>query len=469
MLKYSDLSPDQLDCIEFIGAGEDSLVLADVGAGKTVIGLTAAKRALDEGEVSRWLVAAPKRVALHVWAQEAQLWEHLKDLPIAVACGDVEQRVAAVNSGAPIVVINYENLPWLFEAYPVKRIKRERVDTMPFDGLMCDEIDKLKSVSTNRFKDIRNRVDHFKKRVNLTGTPAPNRLLEVWGQVYMTDGGATFGRSFYCWRQEYFYPTDYKQYRWAPFPGTFEKIIEALDGLAYRLEATGVPPFVIQKPRYVSLTPSQRKLYAEFEKELYAEFQREGAWYELDADNQGIAQGKLEQICAGFSYVDDGEKREAVWHSRAKLDALRTMQRVFRDKQLMVGYWFKEELRELERLFPPGQFRWIGKSDAADTETIELWNSGRLPVLGVHPASAGHGLNLQLSGAHVATSLTLPWSGGLFKQWIGRLARRGQTAKQVDVWPILAKDTVDEEKLEVIEGRISNQKEFLDALKNRRT
>ena len=119
-------------------------------------------------------------------------------------------------------------------------------------------------------------------------------------------------------------------------------------------------------------------------------------------------------------------------------------------------------------MFRPGDFKWLGKSDKSDAEAIASWNSGSLPILGVHPASAGHGLNLQLSGAHVATSLTLPWSGGLFKQWIGRLARRGQRAERVDVWPILVRDTVDELKLEVIEGRIAGQKEFLDALNNRR-
>lgn len=469
MLKYTNLSPNQVACIDFIDSGEDSLVLADVGAGKTVIGLTAAKRALERGDVTRWLIVAPKRVALHVWAQEAKLWEHLTDLEIAVACGPPAQRQAALDSNAPIVVTNYENLIALFEAHAVKRSKGKRVDTLPFDGLMCDEIDKLKSVSTNRFKEIRNRIDRFNKRVCLTGTPTPNSLQELWGIVYMTDGGATFGRSFYRWRSEYFYPTDFKQYNWAPFPGTFDKLVAALDGLAYRLEAEGVPPVVLQKPRFVDLTLQQRKLYAEFEKELYAKFEREGAWYELDADNQGVAQGKLEQICAGFSYVGEDDAREAVWHSKAKIDALRTVQRVFHDKQLMVGYWFKEELAELERVFPPKMFRWIGKSDAADRETIEAWNNGSLPIIGVHPASAGHGLNLQKSGAHVITSLTLPWSGGLFRQWVGRLARRGQTAAQVDVWPILARNTIDELKLEVIENRISTQAEFVDALKKRRS
>ena len=473
MLKESDLFDDQKQCINFIGDGEDSLVFADVGSGKTVIGGTSCRNKIEKfGEANRFLITAPKLVCLHTWATEFAEWAHLKDYEPAIAVGTEAQRIKAIESDTPLVVMNYDNLSWLYDRYPVKRFtkdkKRQRVDTLPFDGLLLDEVDKLNNISTSRFKDVRNRVRRFKCRIGMTGTPTPLNLLSLWGITYMVDGGQTFGRAFTDWRREYFYPTDYDQYNWAPFIDTFEKLVAALDGLAFRLEAQGIPPVVMQKPRYFQLPNEARRIYDELEDELYAEFMAPGGDMRiLDSVNAGVNHGKLAQICSGFSYTGKGKTKQAVWHTEAKLDAMRTMHRVFSDKQMIVAYHFVEERERIAALMGD-TFRYLGVSDKKDAETIRAWNAGELPRLGLHPMSASHGLNLQKSAAHTIAGFTLPYSGGLYKQLTGRLARRGQTAKQIDVWPIVARDTLDEDRLDIIQERVGLGKDFLDALKARR-
>ena len=269
-----------------------------------MIALTAGQDAIYCGDVHRWLVLAPKLVATDTWAKEPELWEHLEDMTVAIACGSPEQRIAAVESTAQFVVMNYENLSWLMDTWP----RKGKADPLPFDGLIADEIDFLKEVSSNRFKDFRNRIGKFRKRVTFTGTLIPNDLTEVWGQTYMTDGGETFGRSFYRWRKKHFYPTDYNQHVWAAFPATEQYILDQLEGLAYRLpQPPGIPPVVPQKPFELELPCTVRDQYDELEREYYLVVEdAQGKEREVDAANTAVLQGKLQQICAGFSYVDRG-------------------------------------------------------------------------------------------------------------------------------------------------------------------
>jgi len=464
MLTYNDLEADQLACVEFIGTGEDTLVCADIGTGKTVISLTAALYALVDQEVNRWLVLAPKLVATDTWAQEPKLWEHLKDIRIAIACGPAEQRLKAVQSDADIVVMNYENLSWLMNRYP-RPLKRKGVrppDPLPFDGLICDEIDKLKEVSSKRFKAFRERLGIFKKRIGLTGTLVPNNLLEVWGQAYIVDGGESFGRSFYKWRREYFYPTDFQQRKWAPFPLTRQSILSGLNGLAYRLKAVGLPKVVPVKPHKMRLPLSIRARYVELEKNFFLLLDDStGKQREVEAVNTAVLSGKLQQIVAGFSYVD--RSTDAVWHSKARFDWYDELYTGL-GEQLLVFYHYREELDELRRRYPELHYLGGGISDKRARETIARWNRGELTQLALHPASAGHGLNLQKSGAHHIAFLTLPWSGGMYKQVIGRLARRGQIAKQIFVHTALFSDTIDETVFGVVTGKLTGMESFLNDL-----
>ena len=496
MLTYDDLADDQLDCIEFVLDGDDALVCADVGTGKTVIAETCISVWNDEAHsmVSRWLVLAPLLVADEVWRDEHTNWEHLQDLTVAVATGSEAERIAAIESDAQVVVLNYENLAWLMDQYPIERRqvdgKRRKFSTLPFDGLVCDEVDKLKDVSSQRFKQFRNQIEFFQARLGFTGTVLPNHLLELWGQVYIVDGGATFGRSYYKFRSEYFYPTDYKQYNWKALPGSYETILEKLGGLAYRLKAHGLPEVLVGDPDVLTLPNDIRPLYRELHDELFAIVEdADGQHRKVDAANHAVLSGKLQQICAGFSYVDrqictycGGDvgpnekgkracktcdklaKPEAVWHSYDKLDWLDRKLAELAPEPVLVFYHFKEELAELRRRHP--DMRTLGSDvrKLIKRENIRAWNANELPYMGLHPGSAGHGLNLQKGGARHVAFLTWPWSGGMFKQVTGRLARRGALVDEVHVHGAVFADTVDEDVVATVTGRLDGLETFLDDL-----
>lgn len=489
MLGLHDLEADQQNCIAFINSGEDSLIAADVGTGKTVISLTAAEHALIEGFVTRWLVLAPLLVATDTWAKEFGEWAHLRDIRFAIACGDEDQRVAAIESDAKVVVMNYENLQWLLERYP--RPRSGKPDPLPFDGLICDEIDKLKEVSSKRFKAFRERVKIFNKRIGLTGTLIPNRLTEVWGQAYMVDGGQSFGRSFYKWRQEFFYPTDYNQRKWAPFPLTRDTIISRLSDLAHVLRARNLPEVVPVTPHMMTLDTETAQKYRALEDGFFLTIDDEKKRTRvIDAANTAVLGGKLQQICSGFSYVPPlkctkcgGEpykvekgsgykcrackkvcKQDAVWHSNERILWLHNLAQSLGDQQLLVFYHFKEERDALLRVHPNLPTIGGGVSNVKARKHITDWNENRIKLLALHPASAGHGLNLQKSGAHHIAFLTLPWSGGLYKQVVGRLARRGQVAKQIFVHTALFRDTIDEDVFGAVTGKLDGMEDFLDDL-----
>lgn len=458
-----DLDDDQVAAIDFIGDGEDALLAADVGTGKTVISLTAAKLALATGQVQRWLVVAPLLVATDTWAREPFEWDHLDPRDVAIACGGPEQRLEAINGPARIVVTNYENLPWLLETFP--RDTRKKTDSLPFDGVIFDEIDKLKAVSSNRFKALRNRIGIFKKRIGLTGTLLPNDLQEVWGQTYMVDGGQSFGRSFYEWRKQNFYPTDYNQYSWAPFDGTREKMITAISDLAFRLKAKGMPRVIDIPPAELEMDDDARAVYDELEREYFVMVKDlHGVSQEIDAVTAGVLTGKLQQICAGFSYIGPKNKRSAVWHSQARFEWLEQLLRHIRPEQTLVFYHFNEELDELKRRYPDLAHLGHGVNTGQKRKFIDLWNRGELDMLALHPASAGHGLNLQRSNAHHIAFLTMPWSGGLYKQVIGRLCRRGNKAKEIYVHSCLFENTIDVNVQAALTGKMTGLETFLDDL-----
>jgi SNF2 family DNA or RNA helicase len=458
MHAFEQLSDSQWAAIEFILSGEDALLAADVGTGKTVISATAAKYKLEANLVTRWLILAPLLVATDTWATEFQQWEHLRDLDVAIACGNEQQRIDALNSPAEIVVINYENLPWLLKQYP----PHPHNHTIPFDGLICDEIDKLKSVSSNRFKDFRNRIKWFQSRIGLTGTLLPNDLTEIWGQVYMVDGGQNFGRSFYAWRKKWFYPTDYNQYNWAPFAHTRQAILDQITGLVYRLKAENVPDVIVDPPYKLILPDEIKRIYRELENKFITKLNSGDI---VDAVSAGVLSGKLQQIAAGFSYVGDN-KSAAVWHDYEKFEWLERLRNDLAGKQLVVFYHFVEELQELKRRYPGLKYLGGGVSNKQARDAIARWNSGQLPMLALHPASAGHGLNLQKSGAHHIAFLTIPWSGGMYKQVVGRLARRGNASPRVYVHTAVYANTIDEHVLTTVTGKLNEMESFLDAIKH---
>lgn len=459
MLTYNDLDQDQLQAIEFGMSGEDALYCADIGTGKTVIGLTIAQRALEASQVKRWLVLAPLLVATDTWARESAEWAHLDPHDVGIACGTEAHRLDVLKSSKPIVVMNYENLPWLMDQYERKR----GVDQLPFDGLLCDEIDKLKSVHSNRFKSFRNRLDNFNKRIGLTGTFIPTKLTDVWGQAFIIDGGQTFGRSFYKWRKDNFYPTDFHQHNWAPFHTTYDKVVEKIADLVFRIKAKGLPEVIMREPARLTMEKEQRLRYDKLEREYFILVDdADGREREIDAANAAVLVGKLQQITAGFSYVDGG--KDVVWHDRGRFKWISGLLERLHGNQVLLFYHYNEELAELKRMYPGLPHLGKGVSNAQALKHIWDWNCGEIPLLALHPASAGHGLNMQKSAAFNIAFLTMPWSGGMLKQVIGRLARRGQAAPEIHVHTAVYEHTIDQTVHDVLSGRIAGMEKFLDDL-----
>ena len=483
MHKYSDLRPEQLAASEFVYRGDQSLLLADVGTGKTVIVLSALKRWIDEGICDRALIVAPKRVCTDVWEQETEEWEHLEALKppfiVSIAGESVRVRKTLLDNALThrIVLVNYENLPWLMETYP-KGVKG-------FNVLVMDEIDKLKDPTTLRFKGRPRRKDPLTKNVvpaisgmktwrenfdihiGMTGTPTPNHLLDLWAQVYMVDGGQRLGSNYYRFRDRHFFQTDWMGYAYDILPGREQWIQERIADITFRLEQSKNMPGVVETPiRWVDMSSRTRSVYKELAREyiVYLERAVSGEVDRVEADNAAVVYGKLRQLCAGFLYV--GADRETEWLSKVKFKELDNLISELQGQQLLIVYHYHAQLAELKRRYKGLRHLGGGQSTAVATDTITEWNAGRLPFLALHPASAGHGLNLQKSHAAHIAMLTEPESAGLYTQVIGRLARTGG-ASTVFVHRILLRDSQDIEQDAAVHNKTLSQTELLNDMKAR--
>ncbi len=479
MLKESDLRFRQQDCIDFCSGDTETMIFADVGTGKTVIALTAFRDWCRYKSDRRALVLAPKRVCTDVWAQEIDEWEHLKDAGFTIECaaGKPEHKRREIIEGdADIALLNYENYPWLAETYPKP----------PFNFLICDEIDKLKDRTTYRFKG-REWIDkkskkvrsyegmkkyrkHFETVIGLTGTPTSNHLMDIWPQVFIVDGGASLGKSFNAFKCKHFYQTDYLGYQFDVLPGHEDVIHKSISPITYRIEREDdIPPVIETPPRFVELSPSELKQYKKFERE-YLIILESGE--NIESPHAAAAYGKLRQFANGFAYTEEDEGtlpkvKNTVWFTKPKYTELDALIGELQGQQLMVVYHFKSQLDELRRRYKDIKYLGGGVSDKQASKTIAEWNSGELGLLALHPMSAGHGLNLQKSGAHHIVMLTQPESAGLHEQVIGRLRRTGNTATTVFVHRILTRNTVDIEQDLKVHNKVTNQAEFLAAMRKR--
>ena len=471
LLTRSDLWEDQKKAIQFLYEKDNALLFADIGTGKTVIALTVMQQWLREGVADRVLVVAPKRVCTDVWVQECDEWSHL-DTHIACLAGrDAGTRARVLEQGKglgpDIVLINYENLPWLLKTYPK--------GVPDFNVLWFDEVDKMKAPGSLRFKGrgrknsrtfmpgVRHWRENFEIVIGMTGTPVSNGLLDLWAQVYCIDGGRRLGQYITHYRREYFYQKDRQGFKWEPFPTALENINRALVDITFRLESKRKEEVIYTKPRYVNLPSGVLKKYKQMERDYITEFKSppdlDSQSYSVVALNAGVAYGKLRQMTAGFVYKSEDEEGAITLHDK-KYRELKQLVSELNGQQLIVVYQFKQQLEDLQKLFgkrlqtldAPGEF--------------DRWNSGALQLLAIQPQSAGHGLNLQKSGAHHICFLTEPESAGLYNQVVGRLARTGQT-NTVFVHTIYARDTVDEDRAEVVNSKRTTLAATLDAIKRR--
>jgi hypothetical protein len=383
------------------------MILAPVGAGKTAITLTAMTEMTVRGHCDRWLVLAPKRVCTDVWPVEGRKWAETFD--IAVAVGTPAQRKKAFDSAADIVVTNYDNIP--------------SVDPAGFDGIVFDELTRLKNPSGKRFKHLLKILDQFKIRWGLTGSFTSNGLIDVFGQCKVVDQ-TLLGRSKGAFLQRYFYCTNRDYGQWEPLPNALPKVMNTIKPATYVLEPgeykDKLPPLHVVEMR---CDLDDRTPYENMKKEYVHE--------EITAPTAAALTNKLQQLTSGFAYDGQGA---AQWFGYHKFDALRDILDENQRDNTIIVYNYKEELAELQRRYK--------LSTIDDDNAIENWNKGEIELLAIHPKSAGHGLNLQFGGNKIIF-LSLPWSLELFEQTVGRLHRSGQTR---DVWcyVLMCNKTIDE-------------------------
>jgi len=407
------LRPYQEDAADFLFEHDRAMMLAWVGAGKTATALTAMQDLILREGVTRWLVVAPKRVATTVWPVEQLKWA--PELTLTVACGAPKERKAALDSGADVVVTNYDNLQWLAD------------QEFAFDAVVFDELTKLKNPSGKRFKAIEKLLKPINIRWGLTGSFTSNGLEDVFGQCKIIDK-SLLGRSKGAFQQQYFLLSTYGGYNeWTPRPGALAQVMERIKPATFVLEPGDykdkLPPLHTVEVR-VEL--DDREPYEKMKKDFVVQFPDAQAV----AQNAAVVTQKLQQMSSGFVYTP-----EAQWFSAHKFDALEDLLQENQHANTIVVYQFQEELAELRR-------RIKGLATLDDGGAIARWNAGLVRVLAVHPKSAGHGLNLQHGGCHMVF-LSLPWSLELFEQTVGRIHRSGQTR---DVWAyiLMTNKTVDE-------------------------
>jgi SNF2 family DNA or RNA helicase len=408
------LRPYQDDAADFLYERDRAMILAPVGAGKTAITLTAMQAMLDDGRVKRWLVVAPKRVCTDVWPVEAPKWSSITP---ALAVGTPAQRKAALDSGAAVVVINYDNLDKL-------------TSLAGFDGIVFDELTRLKNPSGKRFKALEKLLEPIKVRWGLTGSFTSNGLEDVFGQCKIIDQ-PLLGRAKGAFMQQYFICINRDFGQWTPAPGALEQVMARIKPATFVLDPGDykdkLPPCHVVETR-VNL--ADRGPYEKMKRDYVVKFGDD----RVIAQNAASVTTKLQQMASGFVYNREGPL-PVHWFSSHKFDRLEELLDENQRANTIVVYNYQEELAELRRRFPHAQ-------TIEDKDVIERWNEGKVELLLIHPKSAGHGLNLQHGGCHMVF-VSLPWSLELYEQTVGRLHRGGQP-HAVWVYVMITEKTIDE-------------------------
>ena len=428
-----------------------------MGLGKTVITLTALRDLmLDEFTVSKALVIAPLRVARDTWGAEVAKWDHLANLTVSVLVGDTKQRIAALNQNALVYIINRENVKWLVEYYQ-KNGRR-----WDFDMVVIDELSSFKNYQSQRFKYLKKVRPFVHRWVGLTGTPTSNGLMDLWAEIGILDGGERLGRFIGRYREAYFRPGSMNPstgivFSYVPRQGAEEQIYQRISDITISMKALDYlsMPECISVQHLVEMSPPERKLYDMLKEDLIIPTD-DG---DIDAANAAALSGKLLQMANGAVYDENKEAR--VIHSR-KLEVLEDLIESANGQSVLIAYWYKHDReRIMEHLTSAG----YAPRDIKTSENINLWNSGQLPVALIHPASAGHGLNIQVGG-HILIWFGLTWSLELYQQTNARLWRQGQS-NTVTIHHIVTKNTVDEDVLAALESKDVTQEKLIAAVKAR--
>ena len=411
---------------------------------------------LDDLVVSKTLVIAPLRVARDTWPAEVEKWDHLSALDVSVIIGTAKERTAAVNHSAMIYVVNRENVKWLVEYYEKNGLRWD------FDCIVIDELSGFKNYQSQRFKYLRKVRPFVKRWIGLTGTPTSNGLMDLWAEIGILDGGERLGRFIGRFRDAYFKtgsmnPSTGVVFSYVPRPGAEEQIYEKISDMTISMKALDYldMPECVYVNHEVELNSQERKLYDQLKKDLIIPLE-DG---DIDAANAASLSNKLLQMSNGAVYDENGETR--VIHQR-KLEKLEDLIESANGQPVLIAYWFKHDRQRIwEYLTACG----YSPRDIKESKDIKDWNGGKIPVALIHPASAGHGLNIQ-SGGHILIWFGLTWSLELYQQTNARLWRQGQK-ETVTIHHIVTKNTVDEDVLSALASKDVTQEKLIAAVKAR--
>ena len=430
---------------EYIKSHPVAAVLLDMGLGKTAISLTALLDLLfDSFEAHRILVIAPLRVARDTWPAEIEKWDHLNMLTYSVVVGTEKDRKAALMRDADIYIINRENVQWLVEQSGIP---------FTFDTVIVDELSSFKNHQSKRFKALMKVRPRIKRIVGLTGTPSANGLMDLWAEFKVLDMGQRLGRFIGMYRNNYFRPDKRNGqiiYSYKLLPGADKAIYKQISDITISMKATDhlKMPELVMNTHTVELSDDEREHYDELKQTLVLQLPEK----EITVANAAALTGKLLQMANGAIYDDDGDHIHI--HDR-KLDALEDLIEGANGKPVLVAYWFKHDLERIKSRFKVREIK--------SSSDIREWNAGKIPVAVIHPASAGHGLNLQTGGSTLIW-FGLTWSLELYQQTNARLWRQGQQDTVV-IHHIITDDTVDGRVLKALQSKEKIQDSLIAAVK----
>ena len=462
MRSKSDLRPYQRADVDHILNHKAAMIWSDVGLGKTATALTAIEELMDRGEVYGTLVLAPLSVVRAVWRQEAKEWEHTKHLSfslihsLAKTAKETEaERLKAIDTRSSVYLLNYEGLPWFAEVMVKKYLKKGR--RLPFNMVVYDESTKVKNKTSKRTRAICRLLRYVERRVVLTGTPATNGYMDLHGQYLCLDGGERLGANKTDYQAMYFQP-GYVPHTWTIRKGAKEIIQRKIADITVqrkKKDYLDLPP-VVYRDMWLDLPEAQREGYDELEKEFF--LQLDGK--EVEAFNAAALSNKCRQFANGACYVGD-ERREWAHAHDMKIEALRDIYKASKTP-ILVAYNFRHDLERIKKAFPKA----VSVKDMPIEEIVKRWNAGKIDMLLGHPASMGHGLNLQFGG-HTMVMFGCTWDLEHYQQVIGRLDRPGQK-HPVIVIRLVMEDTIERAVVSAINSKAETQDKLREAIKQYR-
>ena len=432
---------------DFILAHKVSALFLDCGLGKTITTLTAINELMyDSFEISKVLIIAPLRVAQSTWKEEIEKWDHLNLLRYSIAVGDEKERLKALKQNSDIYIINRENVDWL--------VTKSGID-FNFNMLIIDELSSFKSHTSKRFKSLLKIRPYFERVVGLTGTPSSNGLMDLWAEFRVLDLGERLGRYITHYRNEYFLPDKRNGaviFSYKPQPNAEERIYRRLADITISMKSTEYlkMPELILNDLEINLGEEDQIKYKKFKKEMVMTIQEK----EIDAINAASLSNKLIQLANGSIY--DKDKKFYEVHNK-KLDKLEEIIESANGKPVLISYWFKADKERIEKRFKVKEIK--------TADDIKQWNMGIINLALIHPASAGHGLNLQ-SGGSTLVWFSLTWSLELYQQTNARLYRQGQKDTVV-IHHLITKNTIDEDIMKSIKRKDKTQEALMKAVKAR--